>query len=79
VTPVERSMLDMGEAQRLRDIRVMFREAVEQITGRRVIAFMSGIDVHHDVACEVFTLQPASRRDAANTNHDPPAEPLGGP
>jgi uncharacterized protein YbcI len=66
LTPVERTMRDMGEAHRLRDIRVMFqhatepqfRAAVEQITGRRVIGFMSGMDVHNDLACEVFTLEP---------------------
>src|SRR4051794_20523314 len=66
LSPVERNMLDMGEETRLRDIRTMFqhaterefRAAVEQTTGRRVIAFMSGIDVHNDVSCEVFTLEP---------------------
>ena len=70
LTPVERSMRDMGEQQRLRDIRVMFqhatepqfREAVERITGRRVIGFMSGIDVEHDLSSEVFTLEPAPAR-----------------
>jgi uncharacterized protein YbcI len=69
LTPVERRMRDMGEEQRLRDIRVMFqhlteqefRTAVEEITGRRVIGFMSGIDVQHDLSCEVFTLEPATR------------------
>lgn len=68
LTPVERSMRDMGEQQRLRDIRLMFqhatetqfREAVERITGRRVVGFMSGIDVDLDLACEVFTLEPVS-------------------
>jgi uncharacterized protein YbcI len=66
LTPVERSMLKMGEEHRLRDIRMMFqhatepqfREAVQRITGRRVIGFMSGIDVHNDISCEVFTLAP---------------------
>jgi uncharacterized protein YbcI len=66
LTPVERSMRDMGEHQRLRDIRVMFQHAteaqfravVEQITGRRVIGFMSGIDVANDISTEVFTLEP---------------------
>jgi uncharacterized protein YbcI len=70
LTPVERSMRDMGEQQRLRDIRVMFqhateaqfRAAVEQITGRRVIGFMSGIDVAHDISSEVFTLEPVDDR-----------------
>jgi uncharacterized protein YbcI len=67
LTPVERTLLQMGEEQRLRDIRMMFqyatepqfRAAVEAITGRRVVGFMSGIDVHNDLASEVFTLAPA--------------------
>jgi uncharacterized protein YbcI len=67
LSPVERSMRTIGEQARLRDIRTMFqygteqqfRDAVEQATGRRVVAFMSGIDVEHDVSCEVFTLAPA--------------------
>jgi uncharacterized protein YbcI len=66
LTPVERSMLKMGEAHRLRDIRTMFQHAteptfraeVERIMGREVIGFMSGIDVHHDISCEVFTFVP---------------------
>jgi uncharacterized protein YbcI len=66
LTPVERSMLDMGEHQRLRDIRMLFqyatetkfREAVEGATGRKVKAFMSGVDVGQDIACEVFVLEP---------------------
>jgi uncharacterized protein YbcI len=69
LTPVERAMRDMGEEPRLRDIRLMFqhatepkfRAAVEQATGRRVIGFMSGIDVQLALSCEVFTLQPAPR------------------
>jgi uncharacterized protein YbcI len=68
LTPVERTMRGMGEEQRLRDIRTMFQHAtepkfravVEQATGRRVVAFMSGIDIAHDISCEVFTLVPAS-------------------
>jgi uncharacterized protein YbcI len=78
LTPVERTMRDMGEEARLRDIRVMFqhatepkfRAAVEQATGRRVIGFMSGIDVNHDLASEVFTLEPrpAGANDASTNN-----------
>ena len=68
LTPVERTMRDMGEEQRLRNIRTMFqysteekfRAIVEEMTGRRVVAFMSGIDVARDVSCEVFTLVPSS-------------------
>ena len=56
----------MDEHQRLRDIRMLFqytaekqfRDAVEHITGRRVTAFISGIDTHADIASEQFILQP---------------------
>jgi uncharacterized protein YbcI len=56
----------MGEHQRLRDVRLFFqyaresdfREVVERITGRRVRAFVSGMDAAQDVSCEVFYLEP---------------------
>ena len=59
-------MVQMGEHARLRDIRMMFqyatetkfRAAVEEATGRKVKAFMSGVDVNQDIACEVFVLEP---------------------
>jgi len=82
LTPVERSMREMDQRQRLRDIRMMFqyatedkfRAAVEEATGRKVKAFMSGIDVDEDISCEVFTLEPAPRNvETANTPHDPPS------
>jgi uncharacterized protein YbcI len=70
LTPVERSMREMGEDTRLRDIRTMFQHAtetrfrgdVERITGRGVIGFMSGIDVQNDLSCEVFVLAPETPR-----------------
>jgi uncharacterized protein YbcI len=66
LTPAEQSMVDLGEEQRLRDVRLMFqharaqdfRDATERITGRRVRAFVSGMDVEQDVASEVFYLHP---------------------
>jgi uncharacterized protein YbcI len=72
LTPVERSMREMGEHQRLRDIRMMFqyaaeekfRAAVEQVTERRVMSFMSSVDVVRDLACEVFILEPRSGQPA---------------
>jgi uncharacterized protein YbcI len=65
LTPAEQTMADMGEHQRLRDIRLLFqyareadfRELIERNTGRRVRAFISGMDVVNDVACEVFYLE----------------------
>jgi uncharacterized protein YbcI len=65
-TPAERNLQAMGEHQRLRDIRLLFQyaeearftEPVERITGRKVKAFISGIDTNADVACELFVLHP---------------------
>ncbi|MGN6216693.1 MAG: Na-translocating system protein MpsC family protein [Solirubrobacterales bacterium] len=64
-TPAERSLAEMGEHQRLRDTRMYFqsatsdrfREIVERVTGRRVRAFISGIDPNVDVCAEVFYLE----------------------
>lgn len=65
-TPAERNLQAMGEHQRLRDIRMLFQYAeqdrfvapVERITGRKVRAFISGIDTNADVASELFVLEP---------------------
>ncbi len=66
MTPAEASMAEMGEHQRLRDVRMFFqaaratdfREAIERLTDRRVRAFISGIDTEQDIASEVFYLHP---------------------
>jgi uncharacterized protein YbcI len=71
LTPVERTLVRIGEHQRLRDIRMLFqytaesafRGAVEEITGRRVVAFTSGFDANADVASEVFLLAPSGGTD----------------
>ena len=71
LTPAERRMAQMGEHQRLRDIRMFFQyasmaeftETVERITGRKVRGFISGIDTQYteqDISCEVFYLEPRS-------------------
>jgi uncharacterized protein YbcI len=67
-TPAERNLVAMGEHQRLRDVRLffqhssekLFRKAVEDATGRKVRAFVSGTDAAQDVSCEVFYLEPQS-------------------
>ncbi len=66
LTPAERNLVALGEDQRLRDVRMFFQHAsahefrttVEQITGRKVWAFVSGIDTAQDVSTEVFYLEP---------------------
>lgn len=63
-TPAERSLSEMGEHQRLRDTRMYFqaatadrfREIIERVTGRKVRAFISGLDAEADVCSEVFYL-----------------------
>ena len=78
-TPAERSLQRMGEHQRLRDLRLLFQYAevstfcapVERLVGRKVKAFISGIDTKADVATELYVLHPrgydgSSRGDNAN-------------
>jgi uncharacterized protein YbcI len=66
LTQAEQNLVALGEHQRLRDIRMLFQhssepefcESIERISGRKVRAFVSGIDTRHDVSCEVFYLEP---------------------
>jgi uncharacterized protein YbcI len=68
LTRIERTMADAGEHERLRDLRMHFQYmheddfigTVEQITGRKVRAFVSGMDTKRDVASELFYLEPRS-------------------
>jgi uncharacterized protein YbcI len=65
-TPAERHLAEMGEHERVRDLRSFFQQAgedaframVEELSGRRVRSFMSGIDTKNDVSVEVFLLDP---------------------
>ena len=65
-TPAERRLRALGEHKQLRELRLLFQyvetrvfcEPVERITGRRVRAFVSGIDTETDVASEMFILHP---------------------
>jgi uncharacterized protein YbcI len=69
LTAAERNMARLGEHQRLREVRMFFQHAseddfttaVEKATGRKVRAFVSGIDTKHDVSSEVFYLESESR------------------
>lgn len=66
LTRAEARLSTIDEHQRLRDMRMLFqytaedefRLAVEGITGRTVIAFISGIDTRSDIASEIFMLEP---------------------
>src|SRR5215204_7370166 len=66
LTRIERTMAAAGEHERLRDLRMHFQylgeddfvQTVERITGRKVRAFVSGMDTRRDVATELFYLEP---------------------
>jgi uncharacterized protein YbcI len=66
LTPAERKLVELGEEGRLRDLRLLFQYAeidafcgpVERLTGRKVRAFVSGIDARSDLASEMFVLHP---------------------
>jgi uncharacterized protein YbcI len=67
LTPAERNLVKMGEHERLRETRSFFQyasvrefcEPVERLTGRKVRAFISGIDTEaNGLAVETFVLHP---------------------
>ena len=66
LTVAERNLAALGEVERLREARLFFqyamedsfRAVVERALGRRTTAFISGIDVRHDISIEVFMLEP---------------------
>jgi len=63
-TPVERTLLDAGEVEAVRETRHAFqrtmepefRAVVEKITGRTVRAFLSQVTFEPDISVEVFVL-----------------------
>lgn len=73
LTPAEAALVRMGEHQRLRDTRMFFQHAseaafkaaVEETTGRKVKAFVSGIDTERDVSSEVFYFEPSGSSDGS--------------
>ena len=82
-TPAEQALARMGEHQRLRDTRMFFQyatvrefcEPIERITGRKVRAFVSGLDTEVDgLAIESFALWPEEQQEGARsrTEHAEP-------
>jgi uncharacterized protein YbcI len=75
LTPAEKSLPRTGQVDAVNHIRHLFqetmvdefREAVERLTGRRVLAFTSGNHIEPDVAAELFILDgPTGKPDAAD-------------
>jgi uncharacterized protein YbcI len=72
--PAERTMVTMGDQQRVRETRTAFQaatrdqfvSAVEAIVGRRVIGFASAIDADEGIVWEVCSFEPiAAQGDGA--------------
>jgi uncharacterized protein YbcI len=65
LTTVERTLVEAGEHDRVRETRLAFQdamrdrftEAVERVLGRRVLGFASQLLMGEDVAIEVFLLE----------------------
>jgi uncharacterized protein YbcI len=62
----EATLLAAGQGKAVTDQRTVFQEAmrerfnesIEEITGRRVISFMSANDQQSDMAAQIFVLEP---------------------
>ena len=63
--PVERTLIEAGETGAVRETRLAFQRAmetcfvntVEEITGRKVRAFLSQVSLNPDISVEVFVLE----------------------
>jgi uncharacterized protein YbcI len=63
--PVERTLIDAGETAAVRETRLAFQRAmetrfvttIEEISGRRVRAFLSTVSLNPDISVEVFVLE----------------------
>jgi uncharacterized protein YbcI len=66
LTVAERTLVDVGRPDTVRDVRATFQvtmqetfcTAVERLTGRRVHSFMSQVDPQTGLGVEVFVLEP---------------------
>jgi uncharacterized protein YbcI len=71
LTVAERTLIEADRAETVRELRTAFqfsleetfRAAVERLTGRRVLSFMSQVDPINGLGVEVFVLEPAAGGD----------------
>jgi uncharacterized protein YbcI len=77
-TPVERTLIEAGSHEDVKTTRQAFQmamrerfsAAVEEITGRRVLQFMSQVSFEPDMAAEIFVLEPGTDVDVAPESAD---------
>ena len=68
-TIVERTLIDTGRDQIVRDLRHNFQlamtdqytEVIESRLGRKVVAYLSQVHTNPDIAVELFMLEPGER------------------
>ena len=61
-TPLEKTIMDSGEPERVVEMRedfqrvmaTRYKEAIERLTGRNVLAFLSQAHVEPDITMEIF-------------------------
>ena len=66
LTTAERTLVEVGRTDSVRDLRTTFqcameqtfRSAIERLTGRRVQSFLSQVDPANGLSVEVFVLEP---------------------
>lgn len=81
-TIVERTLIDIGRDQVVRDLRhnfqlamqEQFTEVVESRLNRRVVAYLSQVHTDPDVAVELFMLEPGGPSEIAEYIQDFPTE-----
>ena len=72
-TPVEKTLMRVGKVEHVRQTRLMhqialeeeYKRPVEELTGRKVRAFVSSVHFDPDIAVELFILEPESGADQA--------------
>jgi uncharacterized protein YbcI len=77
-TAAERTLIDAGDWEQVKATRQSFQmamrgpfsEAVEEITGRKVLAFMSQVHLDPDMAAEIFVLSPNGEETRADQSAD---------
>ena len=68
--PAEQAMVEMGHQERVQESRLFFQNAtrdkfigaIEEIIGRKVMAFSSATDPDAGIVWEVFRFQPTTAR-----------------
>jgi uncharacterized protein YbcI len=85
-TAIERTMMEGGQADRVLEIRRDFQQLmreryctmIEQLTGRKVLAFLSQAHVEPDLTVEMFLMDgPVPGFGALELVDPPPREPGG--